>query len=153
MSVVLVFITLMMAVGRDSIVRRMRQSAQYINTVSGVILIAAGIFIIWYWATILASGGVAAGQNGLIRFVDRISATLTDAIGTNARPVGAALILLVGGTALYLAWRRVFAGTTDAPNAPNSSGHEDRAAEDAEPEQSHATRSGDRADPEQIISG
>ncbi len=119
MATVLVFITLMMAVGRDSIVRRVRQSARYINTASGVILIVAGLFIVWYWATILMAGGAAAGQTGLVRFVDQISSAATDLIGSNVRTVSAILILVVGGTILYLAGSRVFgdppAGGAAAP--------------------------------------
>lgn len=119
MSTVLIFITLMMALGRDSIVRRMRQSGKYINTVSGVILIAAGLFIIWYWATILAAGGVAAGQNAIVRFVDEISARLTNLIGSNPRPVAALLILVIGGVLLYITGHRVFANH-ESPDDPDA---------------------------------
>ena len=109
MSAVLVVLTLAVALGHDSVVRRMRSSARYINTASGAILILAGGFIIWYWATILSAGGTAAGQNGLIRFVDQLSASATDFIGTNARAAGSLLILAIGGSVLTVLWRRWFA--------------------------------------------
>ncbi len=125
MSTVLIFITLMMAMGRDSIVRRMRQSGKYINTVSGIILIAAGLFIIWYWATILAAGGVAAGQSGIVRFVDEISARLTNLIGSNPRPVAALLILVIGGVLLYITGHRVFANH-ESPDDPDAIEEADR---------------------------
>jgi cytochrome c biogenesis protein CcdA len=108
MSAVLMVITLAVALGRDSMVKRLRSSARYINTVSGFVLIAAGGFIIWYWSTILASGGTAAGQNGVVRFVDELSASATDLIGSNARGVGALLTLALGGAALSIMWRQWF---------------------------------------------
>lgn len=121
MSTVLVFITLMMALGRDSVVRRMRQTGRYINTVSGMILIAAGLFIIWYWATILVAGGVAAGQSGVVRFVDEVSAWMTNMIGSNTRPVAGLLILVIGGVILYISGSRVFGNNgADATQPPDA---------------------------------
>ncbi|MDH3500207.1 MAG: hypothetical protein OEM97_08805, partial [Acidimicrobiia bacterium] len=120
MAAVLVFVTLMMALGHDSIVRRLRQSARYINTISGVVLILAGLFIIWYWATILAAGGVAAGQSGIVRFVDRTSAGLTDMIGSNVRAVAALLVLVIGGAVLYITGKRVFAAGDEHDHQPGA---------------------------------
>lgn len=115
MSTVLMFLTLAVALGRDSIVRRLRSSARYVNTISGVILIAAGIFIIWYWTTILAAGGVAAGQNGLVRWVDSVSSDLTTFIGENARLVGGTLFLVIGLSGLAAFGRRVLADAEETP--------------------------------------
>jgi hypothetical protein len=62
------------------------------NKISGTIMILAGGFIVWYWATILRSGAAALGDNGLVRFVDRLSASLTTTISDH--PLTVALIVL-----------------------------------------------------------
>ncbi len=92
MSMVLIGITVALALGKDTLVRRLRGTAPYINKISGVVMIIAGAFIVWYWATILRFGAAALGNNALVRFVDRLSATLTTAI--SGSPVTSAMVLL-----------------------------------------------------------
>jgi cytochrome c biogenesis protein CcdA len=92
MSMVLIGITVALALGKDTLVRKLRSTAPYINKISGVVMIAAGGFIVWYWATILRSGASALSDNVLVRFVDRLSATLTTAISGN--PLTAAAVAL-----------------------------------------------------------
>ncbi len=92
MSMVLIGITVALALGKDTLVRRLRGTAPYINKISGVVMIIAGAFIVWYWATILRFGAGALGDNALVRFVDRLSATLTTSI--SGSPFTSALVLL-----------------------------------------------------------
>ena len=92
MSLVLIGITVALALGKDTLVRKLRGTAPYINKISGVVMILAGGFIVWYWATILRSGAGALGDNGLVRFVDGLSATLTTLISDH--PLVAALVVL-----------------------------------------------------------
>lgn len=92
MSTVLIFITVGMAFGRDVLVRRLRSIAPYMTRISGVVLIGAGAFIVWYWATILSRGAVALSGNGGIRFIDEVSSTLTNLI--SSRPWVTALIAI-----------------------------------------------------------
>jgi cytochrome c biogenesis protein CcdA len=92
MSLVLVGITVALALGKDTLVRKLRGTAPYINKISGVVMILAGGFIVWYWATILRSGAGALGDNGLVRFIDRLSASLTTLISDH--PLTAALAVL-----------------------------------------------------------
>jgi cytochrome c biogenesis protein CcdA len=92
MSMVLIGITVALALGKDTLVRKLRSTAPYINKISGVIMIAAGGFIVWYWATILRSGASALSDNILVRFVDRLSASLTTSISDN--PLTAAVVAL-----------------------------------------------------------
>ena len=77
MSTVLIVLTLALSLGRTSIVKWMRSSARYVNTVSGAVLMVAGIFIVWYWTAILSSGAADAGTKGVVRWVDDLSGTLT----------------------------------------------------------------------------
>ena len=92
MSLVLIGTTVALALGKDTLVRKLRGTAPYINKISGVVMILAGTFIVWYWATILRSGAGALGDNGLVRFVDGLSATLTTLISDH--PLVAALAVL-----------------------------------------------------------
>lgn len=107
MSTVLVFLTLAMSLGRTSIVRWMRSSARYINTVSGVILLAAGAFIVWYWATILSVGAAEAGSNGIVRWIDELSADATQFVADNTRVVVAVLVGTIGAAGLVIVGRRL----------------------------------------------
>jgi cytochrome c biogenesis protein CcdA len=92
MSMVLIGITVALALGKDTLVRKLRGTAPYINKISGVVMILAGGFIVWYWATILRSGAVALSDNGLVRSIDRLSASLTTLISNH--PVAAGLVVL-----------------------------------------------------------
>lgn len=92
MSLVLIGITVALALGKDSLVRKLRGTAPYINKISGFVMVLAGGFIVWYWATILRSGAGALGDNALVRFVDRLSATLTIIISDH--PFTAAVMVL-----------------------------------------------------------
>ena len=116
MSLVLVGITVALALGKDTLVKKLRGTAPYINKISGVIMILAGGFIVWYWATILRSGAEALGNNGLVRFVDRLSASLTTLISDN--PLTAAIValaIILIPIALYRARRR--SGDTEEERA------------------------------------
>lgn len=95
MSLVLVVLTLAVAAGQQSIVRRVRASAQYINRVAGGVLVLAGAYIVYFWATNLARG--ALEPSGLTIFVEQISSRLTNLIG------GAPLLWGTGFAAVILA--------------------------------------------------
>lgn len=92
MSMVLIGITVALALGKDTLVRKLRSTAPYINNLSGVVMMLAGGFIVWYWATILRSGAGALGDNALVRFVDGLSAMLTTLISDS--PLAAAMVIL-----------------------------------------------------------
>ena len=111
MALVLTAITVTMAFGHDRIVRFVRGAARYISKVSGVVLVLAGLFIVWYWATILASGSVALGSNPLVRWVDRISAAVTGFVAD--RPITVALVLGLAVVAAVLVVRTAGRSTGD----------------------------------------
>ncbi len=102
MSMVLLVITITMAFGQDAVVRRIRGAARYVDKLSGVVLIGAGGFIVWYWATVLSSGADVLGGASSVRFVDRVSAALTEFIGGNPLLVVAAALVIVAAILLYL---------------------------------------------------
>ncbi len=107
MSLVLLGITVALALGKDSLVKRLRSAAKHVNRISGAVLVLAGGFIVWYWATVLGSGAGTLGDNPLVRFVDDLSASLTGLISDN--PLVSVLVLLgvIGiPIALYRSRRR-----------------------------------------------
>jgi cytochrome c biogenesis protein CcdA len=106
MSLVLVGITLAMALGKDSLVKRLRSASKYVNRISGGVLVLAGGFIIWYWATILLSGADALATNGPVRFIDNLSSSLTSAVAGNPLVTVAVLLAVVGGGATIAFLRR-----------------------------------------------
>jgi cytochrome c-type biogenesis protein len=106
MSLVLVVLTLAVAAGQQSIVRRVRASAKYINRVAGGILVLAGAYIVYFWATNLARG--ALEPSGLTIFVEQVSSRLTNLIGGAPLVWGtgfAAVIVAAAGYAWWVARR------------------------------------------------
>lgn len=129
MAVVVVGITALVAGGRRTIIDRIRPLARRVDAVSGWIMTAAGVFIVWYWATVLSDGSVALGSNGLVRAIDRLSSSITDFVAEQPLVVAAALIVLTVGT---LALRRSHTGDGDQPDesvdgdrTPTASSHGD----------------------------
>ena len=103
MSLLLVGITIALAAGKQRLVSWLRGSVRYVNRVSGLILTAAGAYIIWFWGTNIASGAQALGEAGPFRFVESLSQWAIGAIGENALFWGVALAgaILVGGFLLF----------------------------------------------------
>ncbi len=99
MSVVLMGVTVVLSLGKQSLVNRLRSSAQYINRVSGTILIAAGAFIIWFWTTEIRSGATALGSSPAFRVVENLSQTVLNFVADHTLAVGAAVVVFLVGTA------------------------------------------------------
>lgn len=96
MSLVLVAITVTLAFGKVGLVRVVRGAARHVSRVSGVTLVVAGLFIVWYWATILAAGSPALGGNPVVRWVDATSSAITSFVAARPFGVGGVLLVLVG---------------------------------------------------------
>ncbi len=77
MAGVVMFLTLGMALGKDAIVHRLRQASRVFNKVSGVILVLAGTFVVFYWSLLLASGDDALSDNALTVWVEGLQSDLT----------------------------------------------------------------------------
>lgn len=110
MSLVVTAITVGVALGHDRLVRLTRSSAQYVNRISGAVLVVAGIFIVWYWAVVLSSGSAALGSNPLVRWVDRLSSRVTSFVAERPLVVAFALAALVLAAVIRL---RSDAASTD----------------------------------------
>ena len=98
MATVLLAITVGIAFGKDSLLKRIRRMAPHLSKISGAVLVLAGGFIVWYWATILASGAVALSDSGVVRSIDEVSAFLTNFVANRTGWVaGGALLIVVAG--------------------------------------------------------
>jgi cytochrome c-type biogenesis protein len=87
-------VTLVVAGGKSTLLTRIRRLSRHLDTISGVVMTVAGGFIVWYWATVLSGEGIALGSTGLVRWIDRTSATVTGFLGRNAGPVALVVVLL-----------------------------------------------------------
>ena len=54
----LLLVTLALAFGKHALVTRLRTASQHVNHVAGAILILAGAYIVFFWATTLAGDGL-----------------------------------------------------------------------------------------------
>jgi len=104
MSLVLVGITIVLALGKQSLVDRLRSSARYINRLAGAILIAAGGFIVWFWTTEIRSGATALGDSSVFRWVENLSQTALNFVADNAIVVAVGFGTVIALAVLYT-WR------------------------------------------------
>jgi len=104
MSFLLIGVTLALALGRDSLVTRLRASARYVNPISGVVLVLAGAFVVFYWSVVLFTGAENLNNFAVTRLVESFSAWATQLIGTH--PLALGIALGVGVAAAIVSGRR-----------------------------------------------
>jgi cytochrome c-type biogenesis protein len=104
MSIVLLSVTIVMALGKQSLVSKLRSSARHINRISGSILVVAGTFIVWFWTTEIASGASALGSSGVFQFVENLSQTALNMVADYAELVGGGFAALLAAAG-YVVWR------------------------------------------------
>lgn len=104
MALPLLAVAVALALGKDAFVRRVRGMARYTTRIAGGLLMVAGGYIVFYWATVLVpqSGGRAGGA--LITGVEDVSSRLTTAIGGQPLVSGIVLVATIA-TAAWYAWR------------------------------------------------
>ena len=81
MAAVVMVLTVGLALGKDKVVHRMRRASHIFDRVSGVVLVLAGAFIVFYWTLVLSSGDNALSNNTLTVWAEGLQADLTDLIG------------------------------------------------------------------------
>jgi cytochrome c biogenesis protein CcdA len=108
MSLVLVAITVALALGKNTLVSRLRGSVRYVGRISGFILVLAGAYIIWFWTTNIVSGAGALENAGAFRFVESLSQWALNTIGSNPLlwGLGMAAVIVLAGMALGIGGRR-----------------------------------------------
>jgi cytochrome c biogenesis protein CcdA len=111
MSLLLLVVTLALAFGEQGLVTWLRRSAQYINRVAGGLLVAAGGYVVWFWAVNLFRGTGAQAASSPAIFIEQLSARATNFVGANAGAIGGGLAVLVAAAAGYTWLRRRGAST------------------------------------------
>lgn len=92
MSLVVIFLTLTLAAGRDRVLRAIRPLGARLGAISGWVLLLAGAFIVWYWATVLISGAAGLGSNALVRLIEELAADIAGIV--SAEPLLSGLVVL-----------------------------------------------------------
>ncbi len=113
MAVVLMAVTVAIAVGKQSLIGWFRGTARYITRVSGVILIGAGLYIVWFWTVSLRSGAQALGDNASFRFIENLSQTVQNAIASAPLLWGLGFVAVVVAAAIVV-------GTTQRRRHPTA---------------------------------
>jgi cytochrome c biogenesis protein CcdA len=112
MATVLLALTVVLALGKRSVVTRLRGAGAHINRISGVLLVAAGLWITWFWTTSIRSGAARLNDSSSFRFVEDLSQTAVNFIADNTLAVGLSLGTLIA-VAILVAVRG--GGSDDEP--------------------------------------
>jgi cytochrome c biogenesis protein CcdA len=97
----LLALTNMLALGKHSIVTRLRASARYLSRISGSILVLAGAFIVWFWATEIGSGATALGDSVAYRTIERVQSSILDFIADRTLLTGIGFGAVIIAAAAY----------------------------------------------------
>lgn len=113
MALVLVALTVALALGKSSLVGRFRVAMRHVSTGSGVILIIAGIYIVWFWGTTLTAGAGSLDSGGF-RFVENLSQSALNFVGdhTTGVAVGLGALVVIAFAATGLERKYAAPGTT-----------------------------------------
>lgn len=106
MSLLLMTVTLAVALGRQSMIGWLRRSSRHVSRVAGVILILAGGYIVFFWVSVLSSGGLTG--NTLIRRFEQVQSGLVNALGEAGTTIGIVLgsVLLAAVGYVTATWLR-----------------------------------------------
>ncbi len=100
MALVLLSLTVILALGKRSIVTRLRGAGAHINRVSGALLVGAGLWITWFWITSIRSGAASLNESSAFRFVEDLSQRAINFVADNTLGVGLGLGTLIVVTIL-----------------------------------------------------
>ncbi len=95
MAMVLLSLTVILALGKRSIVTRLRGAGAHINRVSGGLLVGAGLWITWFWITSIRSGAASLNDSSVFRFVENLSQTAVNFVADNTLALGLGLGTLI----------------------------------------------------------
>jgi cytochrome c-type biogenesis protein len=121
MSLVLIVLTLALALGKQGLVRSMRRWSGHVHRASGAVLLLAGGYIVWFWASNLSDPLSASGP---VVAVERWSSQLTNLIGGRPLLAGASLAVVVLVALASLAAHRGLRRTTEPKSVGGSETHQ-----------------------------
>lgn len=103
-SLVVIVLTLALAAGRERALRAVRPVSARLGAISGWVMVAAGAFIIWYWATVLIGGAAGLGSTPLVRLIEALTADVAGFVAGRPGLVGVGALVL--GLAMWAVARR-----------------------------------------------
>lgn len=104
MALPLLGVAVALALGKEALIKRIRGAARYTTRIAGGLLVLAGGYIVFYWATVLnPTDGGRAGDT-LVTGVETLSSRLTSAIGGNPGVSGLVLVAAIAAAGAYV-WR------------------------------------------------
>jgi cytochrome c-type biogenesis protein len=103
MSLSLLGVTVAVSLARHGTVQRFRRMTRHVDVVAGGLLIAAGLYITWYWAITLRSGAGATGATG--GFVEALSQRALQVTSDHWTVITGALIAVIAAAALRVLLR------------------------------------------------
>lgn len=100
MATVLLGITVVLAFGKPRLMDRLRTSSRFITRISGVVLVLAGGWIVWFWTTAITSGSSGLGDAPTFAFFENLSQSAVNFVSDNTLLVGVAFAAVIGVAAL-----------------------------------------------------
>jgi cytochrome c-type biogenesis protein len=104
MSVVLLMLSLALALARDSMVRWLRSALQYVDQVSGGLLVLVGAYLVYYG--VYATGSSSAASTSPVRFMQDWSNDATTWLQDGGTSRGLAFAAFVGVAGLWALRRK-----------------------------------------------
>ena len=118
MALVLIAVTVALAIGKRSLVARLKGAGRSIGTVSGAILVVTGSYIVWFWIVNIRSGPQALVDGGPFRFVEGLSQAAQNAVAAAPLLWGLGLAGVVGvGVLVAMLASRSPAPTSETANS------------------------------------
>ncbi len=74
MALVLTSLTVSLAMARQSLVQRLRSLLPYVDRVAGILMVAAGLYLTWYWL----AERLGAERGGVVLSVEQFTARLSN---------------------------------------------------------------------------
>jgi hypothetical protein len=84
-----------LALGKQGLVARLRSGARYIGRISGGLLVAAGVYIVWFWGTNLTTGAGALNSAGPFRFIEDLSQRAQNVVADSPAVVALVLVAVI----------------------------------------------------------
>lgn len=111
MGAVVIFLTMAVALARGSVARNLRRVLPYVNRVSGILLVLAGVYLVAYgWWAIRVLDDPTTASNRFQQAIEDLQTRITNWINdVGAVSVGVVLAVAIGalvGGAVLLQWQR-----------------------------------------------
>lgn len=102
MALPLLGVAVALALGKEAFVRRIRGLARHTTRVAGGLLVLAGVYIAFYWATVLVPQEDGRAGGALVTAVETVSSRLTRVIGTRPLLSGMVFAVVIAISAVYV---------------------------------------------------